>query len=154
MRRLVISIFLSLFLLSACAAPIPSPDAPVSSDDTINTPAGQQVDNYSPSPADGALTQGEVFLESKSLATLESYPLQFMLQLKGELPTPCHQLRIAISPPDADNKVNVEVYSVVNPAEICIQVLAPFEIAYPLGSFPPGEYSLWVNGEMVAEFQA
>ena len=154
MRRLAISLFLSLFILSACAAPMPSPDDPVSSEDTIHTPAGAQVNNYSPSPADGSLTQGEVYLEVKGLATLESYPLQFMLQLKGELPTPCHQLRIAVNPPDADNKVNVDVYSVVNPAEICIQVLAPFEVAYPLGSYPAGNYSLWVNGEMIAEFQA
>jgi hypothetical protein len=100
------------------------------------------------------LTRGEAFLEAKSLATLESYPVQFMLQLKGELPTPCHKLRIAVEPPDKDNKVAVDVYSVVNPAEICIQVLAPFEVAFPLGSYPAGIYTLWVNGEMVAEFQA
>ena len=77
-----------------------------------------------------------------------------MLQLKGELPTPCNKLRIATNPPDTDNKVVVDVYSVVNPAEICIQVLAPFEVAFPLGSYNAGKYSLWVNGEMIAEFQA
>lgn len=150
MRRLAISLLASLFLITACAAP--SPDEPISSDDTVHTPAA--ANNYSPNPADGALTRGEVFLEVTGLATLESYPLQFMLQLKGELPTPCHQLRVAVNPPDTDNKVFVDVYSVVNPAEICIQVLAPFEVAYPLGSYPAGKYSLWVNGEMVAEFQA
>lgn len=148
MRRLVISLLASLFFITACAAP--SPDEPVSSDDTVHTPVA--ANNYSPNPADGALTRGEVFLQVKGLATLESYPLQFMLQLKGELPTPCHQLRIAVNPPDTDNKVVVDVYSVVNPAEICIQVLVPFEVAYPLGSYPAGKYSLWVNGEMVAEF--
>ena len=151
MKRLAIPLFLIVFLVLACAAP--SPDEPVSSDN-IHTPAAQQATSYSPSPADGSLTRGEVFLELKSLATLESYPVQFMLQLKGELPTPCHKLRIAVEPPDTDNKVAVDVYSVVNPAEICIQVLAPFEVAFPLGSYPAGIYTLWVNGEMVAEFQA
>ncbi|HND47081.1 MAG TPA: hypothetical protein PKJ84_15520 [Anaerolineales bacterium] len=153
MRRLVITLFLFLFLVSACGAP--SPDDPVSNDTvTVHTPAAQETSNYIPSPADGSLTRGEVSLEAKELASLESYPVQFMLQLKGELPTPCHQLRIATNPPDKDHKVLVDVYSVVNPAEICIQVLAPFEIAFPLGSYPEGKYSLWVNGEMVAEFQA
>jgi len=25
-------------------------------------------------------------------------------------------------------------------------------VNFPLGSFPPGHYTLWVNGEKVAEF--
>lgn len=147
MKRLLIPLTLSLFLFTACA---PSPDDPVNSD----MPMPPQTNNYAPSPEDNILTRGEVFLDVKSLSTLESYPLQFMLQLQGSLPTPCHQLRIALNPPDTDNKVVVDVYSVVNPGEICIQVLAPFTVNYPLGSFPAGKYSLWVNGEMIAEFQA
>ncbi|MBI2333294.1 MAG: hypothetical protein HYU84_14255 [Chloroflexi bacterium] len=147
MKRTAISLIAFLLLVTACATP--TPDQPVNSD----THTAPQSNDFMPNPADSALTRGEVFLEAKGLATLESYPVQFMLQLKGELPTPCHQLRIAVSPPDAGNKVNVDVYSVVNPAEICIQMLAPFEVAFPLGSYPAGKYSLWVNGEMVKEFQ-
>ncbi|GAB4499475.1 MAG: hypothetical protein OHK003_15400 [Anaerolineales bacterium] len=147
MKRPLTPLTLFLFLFTACTS---SPDTPISS----GTPMPPQTNNYAPSPEDNILTRGEVFLDSKSLATLESYPPQFMLQLQGNLPTPCHQLRIVVSPPDADNKVVVDVYSVVNPGEICIQVLAPFTVNYPLGSFPAGKYSLWVNGEMIAEFQA
>lgn len=33
----------------------------------------------------------------------------------GGLPTPCNQLRAAVSPPDADNKIMVDVYSVSDP---------------------------------------
>lgn len=151
MKRMAIPLIACLLLTTACAAPVPDqPDQPVNSD----THTAPQSSEFSPSPADGALTRGTVFLETTGLATLESYPVQFMLQLKGELPTPCHQLRIAANPPDTDNKVVVDVYSVVSPDEICIQVLAPFEVAFPLGSYPAGKYSLWVNGEMVAEFQA
>lgn len=147
MKRLIIPITLVLFLFTACA---PSLDDPVSSD----TPTPLQPNEYVPSPEDNILTRGEVFFDSKSLATLESYPPQFMLQLQGNLPTPCHQLRIVANPPDTDNKVVVDVYSVVNPGEICIQVLVPFEVNYPLGSYPTGKYTLWVNGEMIAEFQS
>jgi hypothetical protein len=35
-----------------------------------------------------------------------------------------------------------------------VQALAPFEVNYSLGSFPAGKYSLWINGEMTAEFEA
>ncbi|MDO8754446.1 MAG: hypothetical protein Q7J80_11170, partial [Anaerolineales bacterium] len=85
---------------------------------------------------------------------LESYPLQFVLALKGSLPTPCHQLRVAVNPPDAGDNVVVAVYSVSIPDEMCVQVLEPFEVNIPLGSFPAGRYTLWVNGEMLTEFQS
>ncbi|MCB0118663.1 MAG: hypothetical protein KDD72_06510 [Anaerolineales bacterium] len=110
---------------------------------------------YAPSPADEALTRGNVYIDSVELLTLESYPLQFMLSIKGNLPTPCNQLRISAGQPDAtNNRIDVEVYSVANPDRMCTQVLSPFEANYPLGSFPTGKYSIWVNGEMVAEFQS
>ena len=38
--------------------------------------------------------------------------------------------------------------------EICMQVIEPFDVNIPLGSFPAGKYTLWVNGEIVAEFQS
>ncbi|MBL8063539.1 MAG: hypothetical protein JNK32_10995 [Anaerolineales bacterium] len=142
-------IFLLAFFIAACAPN--NPEQPVSNEDPQTPP---QTGDYIPSPADGGLTRGEVFLDSTDLLTLESYPLQFNLTLKGNLPTPCHQLRIAVNPPDTENKIVVDVYSLVNPGEVCIQVLDPFEVNYPLGSFPQGTYSLWINGEMVAEFEA
>jgi hypothetical protein len=70
------------------------------------------------------------------------------------LPTPCNQLRGDISPPDSENKIVVDVYSVVEADAICAQVVEPFEENFPLGSFPAGHYTLWVNGELVAEFDA
>lgn len=139
---LLIAIF-----ISACGA---SPDSPVSSD----SPSSPGQNDFLPNPADGSLLHGEVFLDSVDLLTLESYPPQFTLVLKGELPTPCHKLRIAVNPPDTTNKVVVDVYSVANPDEICAQVLEPFEVNFPLGSFPQGTYSLWVNGNQVANFDA
>jgi inhibitor of cysteine peptidase len=153
----------SLFLLTIFILAI-SACAPASGDNTVSYPEPSypepvdstqpQSDAYAPKPEDANLTRGEAYVDSSQLLTLESFPLQFMLNLKGNLPTPCNQLRIAVSPPDAENKVNVEVYSVINPDEICVQVLAPFEVNYSLGSFPAGTYSLWVNGVKVADFQS
>lgn len=161
MKKTLFLLTIFILAISACA--------PASGDNTVSYPEPSypepsypnpvdstqpQSDAYAPKPEDASLTRGEAYVDSSQLLTLESFPLQFMLSLKGNLPTPCNQLRIAVSPPDAENKVNVEVYSVSNPDEICVQVLAPFEVNYSLGSFPAGTYSLWVNGVKVADFQS
>lgn len=145
-----------IFTFSACVpasgdttVSYPNPSYPNAPGDTM--PANQ---NFAPSPSDEGMTRGEVYLDGVQLLTLESFPLQFMLNLKGNLPTPCHQLRIAVSPPDAENKVNIEVYSIADPDQTCVQVLAPFEVNYALGSFPSGTYSLWVNDIKVTDFQS
>lgn len=131
-----------------------NPDMPVTSPSEPAGGANTGSNSYAPQPGDGALTRGNVYLDSTELLTMESYPLQFALVLKGNLPTPCHQLRVAVSPPDPGNKILVDVYSVVNPDVMCVQVLQPFEVNHPLGSFPAGRYMLWVNGQLIAEFDA
>ncbi|MCQ3938530.1 MAG: hypothetical protein DPW18_15995 [Chloroflexi bacterium] len=160
-RLLFLSIVLTL-ILAACAPagdasdpndlPVSYPDGSYPNSD--QNPPAQPADDYIPRPEDAALTRGTAHLDSTDLLTLESYPPQFMLQLKGSLPTPCHALRVAVSPPDAQNQVMVDVYSVSDPATVCAQVLSPFEVNIPLGSFPTGTYTLWINGEKAAEFQS
>ena len=146
MRKFIL-ITMLVILLTACA---PLTAVPIS---TPTLPTMQPKD-YAPRPASGRLMRGGAFLDSSDLLTLESYPLQFSLSLKGNLPTPCHHLRVTVSPPDADNKVVVDVYSVTDPNTVCIQVLEPFDVSIPLGSFPSGHYFLFVNGEEIAEFDA
>lgn len=144
----------SPFPAPGAAEPTPSPlppDAPVSSDpDDPASPA--TTPPYQPQPGDSALARGEVFLDEKALLSLESYPPQIVLALAGSLPTPCHALRVVVAPPDAQNRIQVDVYSVVDPNEICIQVLEGFQQSVPLGSFPAGAYTVWVNGEPAGEF--
>ena len=88
------------------------------------------------------------------LLAMESFPVQFSLLLKGNLPTPCHELRAVYYEPDADNKIKLEIYSVAKLDAVCVQMLQPFEQGIYLGSFPSGHYTVWVNGEQVAEFDA
>jgi len=107
---------------------------------------------YLPQRDDGNLTQSNAFIDHSELALMESDPIQVMLTLQGSLPTPCNQLRVIARPPDEQNQIQVEVYSVIDPDKVCVQVLEPFEANIGLGSFPTGHYSVWVNGEMVAEF--
>ncbi len=128
----------------------PTMNNPVSSDDSTPPPSG----DFLPSPADSKLRRDTANLESTELLTLESYPLQFTLVLNGNLPTPCNHLRIAASPPNAQNKIEVDVYSVIDPNTMCTEVIQPFEVNFPLGSFPTGHYTLWINGQQITEFDA
>jgi hypothetical protein len=156
MKR-ILPLTLLIVLLAACTPATaypnegyPPANQPVTSGDT---PIPSE-DNFLPQPSDSDLTRGEVLLDSSSLSTLESSPLQFVLTLKGSLPTPCHQLRVAVGQPDANRKINVDVYSVAKPNEICAQMIKPFEVNVPLGNFPAGHYFLFVNGTQIAEFES
>jgi hypothetical protein len=127
------------------------PDTSVSSD---STPEQPQEAEYAPQPGDEKLQAGNIYINSSELLTLESYPLQFVLSVSGDLPDPCHQLRVKVNEPDSENRIDINVYTLVNPDMMCIQVLKPFEINIPLGSFPTGEYQIYLNGEKVADFQS
>jgi hypothetical protein len=164
MFRITIAILLLTgFLLSACAGlgipetgatPEPGdPDSPVVSP---TDPTGEEPVQapWEPAAGDEALTRGEAFVEGTDILILESFPPQYLLQLSGSLPTPCHQLRVEVSEPDEENRILVEVYSLVDPDEVCIQVLEPFEANVPLGSFESGSYTVLVNGEQVGEIAA
>jgi hypothetical protein len=153
MKKIIFLLLTLTFVLSACGA---NPDESVSSypNNSYSNSSDTPVSDYSPKPEDVTLIRGEVYMDSNELLILESYPLQFMLNLKGSTPTPCHQLRVFVNPPDFENKILVEVYSVSEPNAICVQVLSPFEVNIPLGSFATGYYILLINGQQAAEFEA
>jgi hypothetical protein len=112
------------------------------------------VNPFSPKPGDKHLTRGNVFIDEASLVIRESCPPQVSLSIGGDLPTPCHQLRVEIAPPDRENKIMVAAYSVVNPDMACTQVIKPFQEYIDLGTFPGGRYWVWVNGELAGEFDS
>jgi hypothetical protein len=82
-------------MLTAC-----TPVTSVPPTANIETATPSPIPSFTPVPTDSNLVRSNVFLDSTELLTLESSPLQFMLALKGGLPTPCNQLRVDISPPD------------------------------------------------------
>ena len=154
----IIPFLLTLALLAACAPVTADPNQPTGSDDppfgnNYVTPP-MKFDDVIPRPQDKDLIRENASVLSTDLLTMESYPLQFMLVVEGELATPCNQLRVNVNPPDAENKIVVDVYSLVTADLICTEVIQPFSQNIPLGSFPPGHYTVWVNGEKVAEFDA
>ena len=107
-----------------------------------------------PQREDGNLARGNVTIDRSELLVMESYPIQVTLVLGGSLPTPCHELRVIAKPPDEENRIQVEAYSVTDPAQLCAQALEAFEANIGLGSFQSGHYSVWVNGEKAGEFDA
>jgi len=118
---------------------------------------GQITDNnvsspMNPIPGEEKLTRAEVFIDKSEVSLLTTNPTKAGLSLTGSLPTPCHYLRVKVSPPDAENKIAVEVYSLVDPSQVCIQVLQPFETTLDLGTFAAGTYTVWVNGQQVGEY--
>ena len=155
MKRMIAFLtVIAALLLAACAGAVQpdAPDEPISSD--------QDPGNAQPSPAawepavgDENLMRGEAFIDSQDILVLESFPPQFNLALAGSLPTPCHQLRAVVSEPDAQNRIMVEVYSVVDPNEACIQVLEPFEVNIPLGSYSSGEFTVLVNNREIGQIK-
>jgi hypothetical protein len=118
------------------------------------SPMGSTPPAYTPLPGDKLLTRSTVYLDSASIVIRGSNPQQFSLNLKGNLPTPCHELRVKYNPPDPQNRIMLEVYSLVDPKKICAEVITPFEQSVALGSFPGGHYIVLVNGKQVGEFDA
>jgi hypothetical protein len=60
-------------------------------------------------------------------------------------------MRVAVAPPDKRNQIVVEVYTLTDPGQSCTQQLAPFTESVGLGSYPPGTYTVVVNGAPAAE---
>jgi hypothetical protein len=151
-----IAVSLSLVLLlvfSACSAEnenIFNPNQPVDS----NQPLPVEPDGGIGGVGDEDKVQANAYVNDTQLLILESYPVQILLSVSGELPTPCHEFRYEISQPDAENQIFVEIYSVVEPGQVCVEVLEPFaeNISVPVEDLPDGIYTVYVNGELVGEF--
>jgi len=69
------------------------------------------------------------------------------------LPTPCDQLRVTITEPDANGEIAVTAYSVSDPGTMCIQTLAPFTTFIPMENLPTGRYTITINGERPTEVE-
>ncbi len=137
--------------------PVPTTSIyPVPGTPTVGIPL-IPLSGYEPQPGDDKLRRGLVDLEldKSRLILAESQPLQVSLILNGNLSTPCQQLRVVVSPADANREINLEVYSLVNTSQVCITVIKPFSATIALGSyFISGHYSVFVNGALVGEFDA
>src|ERR1044071_3057204 len=94
------SIWLMMLLIVSCTPqpPLtPDPDAAVTSPADDLTPTNEpNLNPFAPQPGDENLSRGNVYIHEASLVIRESYPPQISLSIKGDLPTPCNQLRVQI----------------------------------------------------------
>lgn len=109
---------------------------------------------YAAQPGDAALTRSEVILDlaATKLDTTHTQPDVMAVDLNGDLPDSCHQLRIMPKPSDGENMVDLEVYSVFDPTTVCTALTQPFNLVYPLG-YTTGFYSVLVNGQFIGKFE-
>jgi hypothetical protein len=144
-RKIILLLLATMLVLSACSTIIAggTSDEPRSSDDPDQ--GTDPLEEWAPQPGDQDLVRSGVEIEKTDILILESFPPQYVLHLEGWKGNPCQQLRVIVSEPDDQNRIEVEVYTVMDPDEICIQVLENLDINIPLGSFESGEYSVWVN---------
>ncbi len=125
-------------------------DAPGVSIPTIDDDQSPVEPGYLPRTEDESRERMEIEVQTAELYMAESFPPQPFLHLSGELPTPCHELRILVNPPDDTDQIHVVVYSVADPTTVCVQVLEPFDISIPLSNIPSGQFTVFVNGRKVA----
>lgn len=149
MRNFILPISLSLLVLSLMSCSLVTPGT-----QPTPTPISIPPSGYEPQPGDDKLTRDQVFLdlENSQVLVMESMPVQVSVILNGNLSDPCHELRVVVTPANAQNKINMEVYSVVDSSKACITVLQPFTATILLGSFPAGHYTVYANGQLVGEF--
>ena len=125
---------------------------------TSSTPTpGKQPENpYAPQAGDGAFVRDTVEIVKTEMLTLESFPPQFSLKISFFTPTPCHRFRVILNQPGTDNRINIEMYSLMKRDQACalMRLTTPSEISLNLGSFPTGHYTIWINGEKAVEFDA
>lgn len=151
MKKMILPISAGLAMLTLCGCAI-IPDVPPSPTPTPPLPPS----GYEPQPGDDKLQRGQVYLdlENSNVILGESLPVQVSVILIGNLPNPCHQLRVAVAQPNDQKEVHLEAYSVFDPGAICISVLKPFSATIPLGTYSMGHFSVFVNGQLIGEFEA
>ena len=141
-----ISLFVISSLLFTACSPKATPIPPVFSG---NNP-------YAPQAGDSAMLRGNLRIVSASLALAKSQPPQVMVNFGYFQPTPCYQLQVEVSQPDAQNRINLNAYAVAEKDKPCtlMALSTPLQASLDLGSFPKGHYTVWLNGSKVDEFDS
>lgn len=91
--------------------------------------------------------EGPVFVDSTEILYLESFPVQVRLVVRGSLPTPCHRAQWSVE--DDGTAIEVTLWSVIALGQSCAQVLEPFEVSIPLGSFETSTSTVVLNGDEI-----
>jgi hypothetical protein len=150
MKSLVNRLFIFGLLVALLAACAPG-KIPVTGSNNI------QIENpYAPQSGDAALVRDTVRIVKTEISAQNNVPPKFDLKISYFLPTPCHLTRMTVGQPGADNRISVEVYSLMKKDQPCtlMALATPLEASLTLGNLATGHYTVWVNGEKALEFDA
>jgi hypothetical protein len=118
------------------------------------TPFALKFDNpYAAQPGDTDLMAGEIKVDSASVFVGESQPPQLMVQINYFPPTPCYQLRVEASGPNAQNEIDLKAYGVAEKDKPCtlMALSTPQQASLNLGNLPKGHYTIVLNGDQIGE---
>lgn len=104
-------------------------------------------------PSVGKVGGTPAIIDLAEIVLLEESPSGYGLRITGTIPTPCHELKVDVEDPDDDDQIQVEVYSLSKPGEVCIQIIEEFDKIVPLEIFNPDRNQLWVIGEQVIRIE-
>jgi hypothetical protein len=126
--------------------PYPLGNSPLLGDkNTVELKSGINAD-FAPQAGDVTLVTGPAYVETASSEVLMRTGEQpTALHLVGNVPNPCYEVRVVVQPPDAQNKLMVEVYSVADAERICVEMLQPFDVTVALGTLAAGTYTVFIN---------
>jgi hypothetical protein len=173
MKRLFVTIGLAL-VLAACGDPgqvgsdggaaattgstaspttTADPDEPVDDggDQPIVEP-GPPGSIPEPRPPIAGNIDGAVYVTSADLRNMESFPIQVMLDVSGDKPTACHEIFWTVE--DDGEVIDITMISQIPSDQVCAQVLEPFTVAVPLGSWAEESREVRLNGEVVGSFDS
>jgi hypothetical protein len=102
-------------------------------------------------PIDGNI-DGEVWITGTDLRIMESFPIQVMLDVSGDKPTPCHEIFWTVE--DDGEVIDITMISQVSSDQVCAEVIEPFTIAVPLGSWEGESRQVVLNGEEAGSFDS
>ncbi|MCZ2126994.1 MAG: hypothetical protein LC099_04380 [Anaerolineales bacterium] len=139
------------FWIGACSlAPAPSQTSPtaappyrISPEDNPHTPQLEDVNREVAATTITSADLAELYDES---------PPRVALSVVGYMPSVCNELRVEVSPPDANFNIFVQTYSLINPAVQCDNVFQQFDATILLGTYSRGRYTLWLNNMRVGDF--
>jgi hypothetical protein len=165
MRKPIV-LLVALVVVTACGMPDPvgggdgqvttttlDPDQPVDSDGDEPIADPEPVGSVpNPRPPIAGNIDGEVSITGADLRIMESYPIQVMLDVTGEKPTPCHE--VFWTAEDDGKVIAIRMISQVASDQACAQVIEPFIVAVPLGSWEGEEREVQLNDEVVGLFQS
>ena len=128
------------------------PDQPVDSDgDEPIAEPGPVGSIPEPRPPIEGSVDGEVTVTGADVRIMESFPVQVALDVTGEKPTPCHEIFWTVE--DDGDVIEIEMISQVASEQVCAEVIEPFTIAVPLGSWAGESREIQLNGEIVGSFE-